>query len=450
MSELPINWIEVRFLEIFDIQGGTQPPKSTFIYEPKENYVRLLQIRDFGDKPVPTYVFDIDGLKRCNEDDILIARYGASIGRILTGMSGAYNVAMAKVNIPVEINRRFTYHLLNSKVFQSPLGLISRSAQNGFNKDDLSEFKITIPPLKEQKRIADKLDSMLARMDACRERLDRIPAILKRFRQAVLAAATSGKLTEEWRKTTEYTEEWTINPLKALCSRVSVGHVGQTSQFYTTSDIGIPFLRSQNVRPGYVSIEGLAYITQDFHNQLQKSQLQAGDLLIVRVGANRGDSCVLPNIFDKVNCANIVFARPTKILPAYLSIFFQSPSCQEDLLNKTVGGAQGVINTKSVELINVKVPPHAEQTEIVRRVEELFAYADRIEARYQAARAQADKLTPAILAKAFRGELVPQDPNDEPASVLLDRIRASRAENAVTPKPKRSRAITSRKTPDIG
>jgi len=310
--------------------------------------------------------------------------------------------------------------------------------QQRVSKQYVVNSLLPLAPLNEQKRIADKLDHILARVDACRERLDRIPVILKRFRQSVLAAATSGKLTEKWRKTTECNEEWANNSLKALCSRVSVGHVGQTFQFYTTSDIGIPFLRSQNVRPGYISLEGLTYITHEFHNQLQKSKLQAGDLLIVRVGANRGDSCVLPNMFDKVNCANIIFARPTKILPAYLSIFFQSPSCQEDLLNRTVGGAQGVINTKSVELINVKVPPVAEQTEIVRRVEELFAYADRIEARYQAARTRVDKLTPAILAKAFRGELVPQDPNDEPASVLLERIRASRAEDAVSPKPKRS------------
>ena len=68
-----------------------------------------------------------------------------------------------------------------------------------------------------------------------------------------------------------------------------------------------------------------------------------------------------------------------------------------------------------------------EQHEIVRRVEALFAYADRLEARYTTARAQVERLTPALLAKAFRGELVPQDPNDEPASVLLERIRASRA-----------------------
>ncbi len=87
----------------------------------------------------------------------------------------------------------------------------------------------------------------------------------------------------------------------------------------------------------------------------------------------------------------------------------------------------------------INLPSFEEQTEIVRRVEELFAYADRIEARYHTARTRVDKLTPAILAKAFRGELVPQNPDDEPASVLLERIRASRAEHAVTPKPKRSR-----------
>ncbi len=85
------------------------------------------------------------------------------------------------------------------------------------------------------------------------------------------------------------------------------------------------------------------------------------------------------------------------------------------------------------------MPPTEEQTEIVRRVEELFTYADRIEARYQAARRRVEKLTPAVLAKAFRGELVPQNPDDEPASVLLERIQASRAANAVTSKSRRVR-----------
>lgn len=100
---------------------------------------------------------------------------------------------------------------------------------------------------------------------------------------------------------------------------------------------------------------------------------------------------------------------------------------------------QNTINQTALFGLSINLPSLSEQTEIVRRVEELFAYADRIESRYQAARIRVDKLTSAILAKAFRGELVPQDPDDEPASVLLERIRASRTADAVRSKPKRRR-----------
>ena len=90
--------------------------------------------------------------------------------------------------------------------------------------------------------------------------------------------------------------------------------------------------------------------------------------------------------------------------------------------------SQSNINAKKLAAFEFGLPAIEEQHEIVRRVETLFAYADRLEARYTAARAKVDRLIPALLAKAFRGELVPQDPNDEPASVLLERIRAAQAE----------------------
>lgn len=202
------------------------------------------------------------------------------------------------------------------------------------------------------------------------------------------------------------TERWQTYSLKDLCSRVSVGHVGETSKYYTTRDEGgIPFLRSQNVRPGRISLEGLNYITKEFHAQLKKSQLHAGDLLVVRVGANRGDACVLPPGFGEINCANIVFARPKAILPQYLNVFVQSPTCRDDLIGRTVGGAQGVINTRSVEMIQIKVPSEAEQIEIVRRVDELLAYCERVQATTAAVRVRVDILVQALLSKAFRGQL---------------------------------------------
>jgi len=104
------------------------------------------------------------------------------------------------------------------------------------------------------------------------------------------------------------------------------------------------------------------------------------------------------------------------------------------------GGNQPNLNLSKVKEFPLSLPDLVEQTEIVRRVETLFAFADRLEARYTTARTQVEKLTPSLLAKAFRGELVPQDPNDEPASVLLERIAAQPATTEVRPRRRQSTA----------
>lgn len=220
-------------------------------------------------------------------------------------------------------------------------------------KSFVETFPIALPPAAEQKEIADRLDTLLAQVEATQARLAHIPDIIKRFRQSVLSAAVSGKLTEEWRKNKnlicpietwpsarknesafKIPKDWLGVSLGSVSERVSVGHVGKTSEFYTTEGKGVPFLRSQNVRPGKISQDGLAFITPEFHKSLKKSQLKPGDLLVVRVGANRGDACVLPDMFDEINCANIIFARPHKGLSEYLNLYFQSPISQALLLGK--------------------------------------------------------------------------------------------------------------------
>lgn len=158
MSDLPTGWKLYEFGDLFDVQGGSQPAKKHFVFEPKDGYIRLLQIRDFGDRPVPTYVPRHMVTKLCDEEDILIARYGASLGRILSGMPGAYNVAMAKVILDEAVtNRRFVIYWLNSPIFQHRIQSISRSAQSGFNKDDIFPIPVHLPPLPEQRKIAEIL-----------------------------------------------------------------------------------------------------------------------------------------------------------------------------------------------------------------------------------------------------------------------------------------------------
>jgi type I restriction enzyme S subunit len=216
-NKLPNNWVWVGFTEIFGINGGTQPPKSQFVFEPEEGYIRLLQIRDFGKKPVPTFIPNTGKLRTCEKDDILIARYGASIGRIVTGEEGAYNVALAKVNIPKVMNKNFVKWLLKSHIFQNKIVSFQRTAQSGFNKDDLSNIKVPLPPLAEQQRIVNKLDTIFKHLEALKTRLDNIPKLLNNFRQAILTQAVTGKLTEEWRVGKELEDGRTLlNCIKKL------------------------------------------------------------------------------------------------------------------------------------------------------------------------------------------------------------------------------------------
>jgi type I restriction enzyme, S subunit len=180
-----------------------------------------------------------------------------------------------------------------------------------------------------------------------------------------------------------------------------------------------------NVRPFYFDKKNLQFISEDFHQQIIKSQLHPGDVAVVRSGAP-GQCCVIPQEIKEANCSDLVIVRTKKaiLLPEYACIFINSSQSQEFVRSEVVGVAQSHFNVGSMKITPLDLPPLPEQHEIVRRVETLFAKADRIETQYKKARQNVDRLTPALLAKAFRGELVPQDPTDEPASLLLRRVKA--------------------------
>ena len=425
-------------MDVFDIQGGTQPPKSIFQYEPQLGYIQLLQIRDFGKHPVPTYVPDTDTLKKCTEQDILIARYGASLGRILTGLSGAYNVAMAKVDIPEEIYKQFVYHLLRTEIFQAPLRLISRSAQSGFNKQDLADIELPIAPFNEQRRIADKLDSLLARVDVCRDRLNRLPRILEHLRQSVLSAATSGELTEDWREEDSWEDGRPVNwCLKTFGELVESSLYGPRFSAKSYSADGVPTIRTTDIDfDGAIVLQDTPRVSVS-SQELEKWGLLDGDLLVTRTGSTIGKCAVYhKSLGIAIPSAYLIRFRLNQhdIIPKFVLLFLLSPKGQSLLISSSNAVAQPNVNAKTISQFLVPIPPLSEQREIVRRVEKLFTYVERLEAGYQKALRRVEQLTSSLLSTAFRGELVPQDPNDEPASVLLDRIRAEQAAQPTKPK----------------
>ncbi len=167
--EIPDTWEWVRHNSLFEVSGGSQPPKSKFISEPKPGYVRLYQIRDYGHSPVPVYIPEQSASKKTVKGDILLARYGASLGKVFYAEDGAYNVAMARV-IPLFsglwISKRYLFIYYQSQLYQNIVLNNSRSAQAGFNKEDLWDLWLPLPPFKEQERIADAFERISSVIEA--------------------------------------------------------------------------------------------------------------------------------------------------------------------------------------------------------------------------------------------------------------------------------------------
>jgi len=363
--------------------------------------------------------------------------FGAHVWR---GAEAVLNQHIFRVDFDDSLfDRRFFRHAIN-QTLDELIGIAHGGVGlRHVTKGKFENTRIIVPPTAEQKRIADKLDTVLARVDACRERLNRVPLILKRFKQSVLAAATSGKLTEDWRNgnATSPTgcsdkEQPNLRTIQLgnLCDSIFDGPFGSNlkSDDYTAG--GERVIRLENI--GHLNFDKSkeTYVSKEKYQNLIKHRISPGEILFssfvdeeIRVCQFPGD---LPtNAINKADCFCI---RPNKaVLNAkYLTFHLACRKTYTTLKEQVHGATRPRINLKHLKQFEIILPSLTEQQEIVRRVETLFAFADRLEARLSTARNAADRLTPALLAKAFRGELVDQDPNDEPASLLLQRLTESR------------------------
>jgi type I restriction enzyme S subunit len=356
---------------------------------------------------------------------------------LIDGKCWVNNHAHVLRAISAVTNRRYLVEFLNLFDYTD---FVTGSTRLKLTQAAMRSIPVRLAPRSEQERIANKLDAVLARVNVCRERLDRVPAILKRFRQSVLAAATSGKLTEEWREEV-HAGIWGTVSIEQIAEQVFDGPFGSHLKSKDYSETGVRVVRLENI--GWLKFieDKRTFVPHQKYDSLQRHTLRADDILLSSFLSEEVRVCLLPvglseNAINKADCFCIRLDRK-RCSPQFVAMRLASKSTFIALNEQVHGATRPRINLGQLKAFNLDLPPLTEQAEIVHRVKALFACADRLEARYAAARAQVDRLTPALLAKAFRGELVPQDPDDEPASVLLERLRAARA--AAPPKPRSRR-----------
>ncbi|WP_321503314.1 restriction endonuclease subunit S [Breoghania sp.] len=318
-------------------------------------------------------------------------------------------------------------------------------------KQYLEQTTLSLPPLAEQKRIVAKLDALSARYARAREALDRIETLVKRYKQAVLSKAFSGELTKNVDVNLNVIEAdngshvaalWPVPNTWTWCRTDQVGHVGLGRQRSPKNHTGPqmrPYLRSANITWHGIDTNDVKEMNFD-DSDFKRFQLEDGDVLL-NEGSGSPTEVGKPTIWrgEIADCCyqnTLLRVQPSQCSSEYLYYYFLLTARAGRFVASTQGvniqhiGRQGLAN------FPVPLAPETEQKEIVRRIESAFQKIDRLAAEAKRALELTDKLDEAILAKAFRGELVPQDPNDEPASVLLDRIKAERA---AQPKPKRGR-----------
>lgn len=369
--------------------------------------------------------------KYCYKNDLLYA-WSATFGPYWSKWDHKliYHYHIWKIETSPALNKQFAYYALLN-ITEALKASAHGVAMPHITKAGMEAWEIQLPPISEQKIIAEKLDTLLAQVESTKARLELIPQILKRFRQAVLGAAVSGKLTEDWRDNSSLSG-WIEGKLGEFIKKPSYGTSSKSNK-----EGLIPVLRMGNLQGGKLDWTDLVYTSDTI--EIEKYKLEYNDVLFNRTNSPElvGKTAIYKSEQPAIYAGYLIRVQCLPDLnPDYLNYHLNSILGRQYCYSvKSDGVSQSNINAQKLIAYPITVPPLPEQHEIVRRVEQLFAYADTIEKQVNNALARVNNLTQSILAKAFRGELTAQWRAENPelisgensAAALLEKIKAERA-----------------------
>lgn len=318
------------------------------------------------------------------------------------------------------MDQQYLQHILNSAPFVSFASHLNAGDRPRVDFEQIGSFELALPPSAEQRRIVAEIDQQLSRIDTALGQLMAVRQKTVTFAISVIRSATSAK------------PHWRIARTAEMCSFITKGTTPASHQLLTHGDV--PFLKVNNLTFGgpLDFSRSRTFISKQVHdNELSRSKVRPGDVLMNIVGPPLGKVAIVPDTYPEFNINQAIARfRPVPGVHArYLALLLRNPEILAWALKRAKTTA-GQVNL-TLELcrdLPLPIAPETEQQQIAVAVDQALALSDNARLGIDTALARAARLRQAILKKAFEGKLVPQDPNDEPASALLDRIRASRAQ----------------------
>jgi len=369
---------------------------------------------------------------RFRQGDVLYGKLRPYLNKVLIADRDGYcTTEIVPIRATAAVDRRYLFYWLKHPEFLEYVTGVS----HGLNMPRLGtdagrNAPFILAPLREQRQIAAALDSIFQRLGRCRQRLEVVPALLKRIREAVLEAAVSGRLTEEWRQVHGIDQSsWRSAKIGELVTALN----GRAFPSIDYSCNGVRLVRPGNLHPsGRVqwNDQNTVRLPESYTHTHKQYLLGQGELLMNLTAQSLKDNflgrvCIKddpePVLLNQRICA-FRSIGPEDVRP-YLFVYFRAPSFRRFVDTLDTGTLIKHMYTKDVLAHEVSLPTQAEQQEIFRRVDALFTLAANLEGQCGEAKLRIDRLMPAILTKAFEGQLVAQDSSEELSREMLERIK---------------------------